>query len=150
MANISSEMESPAGTNSLKSMIDSDKCKLKELLKPELLSKARYAAAEWHDKLRRPSPPLLRLNCASIQSISEVFNAVHSEKHWRISLSNKAKPSEMYEGGVERARCTNLQNAAHCRTSANWDRSFAASARFCAKNLAQKWDYQLVHQESRG
>ena len=59
MANISSEMESAAGTNSLKSTIDSDKCKLKDLSKPELLSKARYAAAEWHDKLRRPSPPLL-------------------------------------------------------------------------------------------
>ena len=67
-----------------------------------------------------------------------------------LCLSNKAKPSVMYEGGVERARCTNLQNAAHCRrrrkatwgstapNSANWDRSFAASACFCAKNLAQK------------
>ena len=92
MTNISSEMESAAGTNSLKSTIDSDKCKLKDLSKPKLLSEARYAAAEWHDKLRRPSPPLLRLSCASIQSISEVSNAVHSEKHWRTSLSNKANP----------------------------------------------------------
>ena len=70
MANSSSVMESAAGTNSLKSTIDSDKCKLKDLSEPELLCEARYAA-----------PPLLRLSCACIQSISEVSNAVHSEKH---------------------------------------------------------------------
>ena len=58
MANISSVMESAAGTNSLKSTIDSDKYKLKDLSKPELLSEARYAAAEWHDKLRRLSPAI--------------------------------------------------------------------------------------------
>ena len=51
MANSSSVMESAAGTNSLKSAIDSDKCKLKDLSKPELLREARYAATEWHAKL---------------------------------------------------------------------------------------------------
>ena len=65
MANSSSVMESAAGTNSLKSTIDFDKCKLKDLSKPELLREARYAATEWHDKLRRPSPPLIRLSCAA-------------------------------------------------------------------------------------
>ena len=64
MANSSSVMESAAGTNSLKSTIDFDKCKLKDLSKPELLREARYAATEWNDKLRRPSPPLIRLSCA--------------------------------------------------------------------------------------
>ena len=46
MANISSVMEAAAGTNSLKSTIDSDKCKLKDLSKPELLREARYVAME--------------------------------------------------------------------------------------------------------
>ena len=113
VANVSRVIASSAGTNPLKSSIGSTK--RFHLSQPELLMEARYAATQWDDKLRRPSPPLLRLSCACIHSTSAASTAVHSAKHWRTSLSNSAKPSAMCEGGAERAKWTNLQNAAHCR-----------------------------------
>ena len=109
VANVSRVIASSAGTNPLKSSIGSTK--RFHLSQPELLMEARYAATQWDDKLRRPSPPLLRLSCACIHSTSAASTAVHSAKHWRTSLSNSAKPSAMCEGGAERAKWTNLQNA---------------------------------------